>query len=116
METLAEVEAIEVRLQSLERQNRITKGAMTLLGIALAAVVLMGQAKSPKSVEAGSLILRDMRGEVRAMIGPAPDGAFGVFLFEGGKVRVGLSIAQSGMAGLGISDRGDTPWRPDCQA
>ena len=64
----ARFEELERRLLSVEKQNRRLKqlGAAALMAVAL--LVVMGQASSKKTVEANEFILRDANGNVRAKL------------------------------------------------
>jgi hypothetical protein len=72
----SEVGNLVQRVAKLERQNRQLK--MIGLGVALglAAFLLMGAAKTPKTVEAEKIVIRDRYGRSRITIGtPASAGA-----------------------------------------
>jgi hypothetical protein len=52
------------RLEKLERENRWLKGIGCLSALLLASMILIGQAKSDRTVEAQSFVLKDASGKV----------------------------------------------------
>ena len=56
------------RLEKLEKQNRGLKQAGAVALIVVAAILLMGQAATKKTVEANEFILKDASGKVRAKL------------------------------------------------
>jgi hypothetical protein len=79
------VETLAIRLDRLERENRRLKrtGAVALVGIA--ALVLMGQTtpgEVANVVEAKQFVLRDSRGDTRAVLALGPDGSVGLGLSD----------------------------------
>jgi hypothetical protein len=80
-------------------------GAVVIL--ALAALVLTGQAGSGKVVEAERFLVRDPTGTIRAELGfMAADGSVELHLADkGGKHRVSLHVNPDGSAGLGAIDK-----------
>lgn len=71
------------RLDRVERENRRWKRAGTTVLAALAALVLMGQAKPDKVaevVEAEKFVLRDKTGKLRATLAIAADGVVSLSL------------------------------------
>jgi hypothetical protein len=89
MSSHPEMQPLEVRIERLERQNRLfRRGALTCL-IGLVSVGLMGQTKHPRKaapttapaapvmpekIEAGSFILKDSNGKTRAELSMAGTG------------------------------------------
>ena len=67
-------QAVMGRLEKLERQNRHMKQMGVVVLILVAAVLLMGQASPPRTVEANEFILRDGNGRVRGRLAMTPDG------------------------------------------
>jgi hypothetical protein len=102
-----EKQPLEIRIERLERQNRLfRRGALTCL-IALVSVGLMGQTKRPRKaapatapaapaipekIEAGSFILKDSNGKVRAELSMAGTGPTFKLRDESGTPLVTLSL------------------------
>lgn len=100
-----EKQPLEVRIERLERQNRLfRRGALTCL-IALVSVGLMGQTKHPRKaatapaapvmpekIEAGSFIMKDSNGKVRAELSMAATGPALKLLDESGTPLMTLSL------------------------
>lgn len=96
---------LEVRIERLERQNRLfRRGALTCL-IALVSVGLMGQTKHPRKaapaaaapvvpekIEAGSFIMKDSNGKIRATLSMAATGPAFRLLDENGTPLMTLSL------------------------
>jgi hypothetical protein len=107
MSSHPEKQPLEVRIERLERQNRLfRRGALTCL-IALVSVSLMGQAKRPRKaapapapavpvvpdkIEAGSFILKDSNGKIRAELSMAATGPTFNLLDENGTPLMKLSL------------------------
>jgi hypothetical protein len=70
MERLSVVE----RLERLERQNRVLKGAGLLLALGLCAACLLGPAAGGGTLEATAFVLRDGAGNELARLGPLSPG------------------------------------------
>lgn len=105
------------RLDRFERENRRLKyiGALVVLGIA--AVVLMGQAKSSKVtkvIEAEKFVLRDSSGSERALLS-SKDAVFLTLFDRNGKIRASINETSLAIAdkngkvriGLVVSDEGN---------
>ena len=88
------------RIERLERQNRLFKGAAMAVVLAIVAVVIMGQA-APRTttVEAQKFVLKDKSGKIRAVLGEGPDNEIGLLVYDG-KQRPRAMIAM---------DDNDTP-------
>jgi hypothetical protein len=98
---------LEIRIERLERQNRLfRRGILTCL-IALMSVVLMAQTKHPRKaasatttaapaipekIEAGSFILKDSTGKVRAELSMAGTGPTFKLRDESGVPQVTISL------------------------
>jgi len=80
------------RVEKLERQNRRMKQAGTIILILAAAVVLMRQAPTTRTVEANEFVLRDANGRMRAMLKADEDLAGLSFFDANEKPRVSLSV------------------------
>jgi hypothetical protein len=100
-------EDLQGRLLKLEKQNRRFKqlGGTVLSAVLViaAAVLVIGQVPSKKTVEANEFILRDNSGRVRAKLG-MDDKMPGITLLnENGQPMVLLADASSYRAGIGGS-------------
>ena len=105
-----EKQPLEVRIEKLERQNRLfRRGALTCL-IALVSAGLMGQTKHPRKaaptaaavpekIEAGSFIMKDTNGKIRAELSMAGTGPTFKLLGESGIPLVTLSLNDSSPQG-----------------
>jgi hypothetical protein len=104
MSSHPEQQPLEVRVERLERQNRLfRRGALTCL-IALVSVGLMGQTKHPRKaapaaapvvpekIEAQSFILKDSSGKIRAELAMAGTGPALKLLDESGTPLMTLSL------------------------
>jgi len=65
----SEVELLTRRVARLERESRLTKliGIASVLGVAV--LLLVGADKTPRTIEAEKIVLRDSQGHVRVTIG-----------------------------------------------
>ena len=100
-----EKQPLEVRIEKLERQNRLfRRGALTCL-IALVSVGLMGQTKHPRKaapapaapvipekIEAQSFILKDSNGKIRAELSMAGTGPALKLRDESGTPLITISL------------------------
>ncbi len=114
MSSHAEKQPLEVRIERLERQNRLfRRGALTCL-IALVSVGLMGQTKHPRKaaptpapaapvmpekIEAGSFVMKDSNGKIRAELSMAATGPTFKLLDENGAPHMTLSLNDSSPQG-----------------
>jgi hypothetical protein len=103
---------LEVRIEKLERQNRLfQRGALTCM-IALVSVGLLGQTKHPRKaaptpaapvvpekIEAGSFIMKDSNGKIRAELSMAATGPTFKLLDESGTPLLRLSLNDSSPQG-----------------
>ena len=103
---------LEVRIETLERQNRLfRRGALTCL-IALVSVGMMGQTKHPRKaaptpaapvvpekIEAGSFVMKDSNGKIRAELSMAATGPTFKLLDESGAPLIRLSLNDSSPQG-----------------
>ena len=110
MSSHPEKQPLEVRIERLERQNRLfRRGALTCL-IAMVSVGLMGQTKHtrkaaptpapatpvvPEKIEAGSFIMKDSNGKTRAELSMAATGPTFKLLEENGTPLLRLSLNDS---------------------
>jgi hypothetical protein len=98
---------LEIRIERLERQNRLFRRGIFTCLIALVSVVLMAQTKHPRKaasattpataaipdkIEAGSFILKDSAGKVRAELSMAGTGPTFKLRDESGIPLVTLSL------------------------
>lgn len=104
---VTESQAVEERLDRLEQENHRLKRAGAVLGLGVAALILMGQAlPQGRTVEAESFIVRDSRGQVRALLTAPPDGTVGLFICDpAGVLRASLRVLADGTPGLLLSDQ-----------
>jgi hypothetical protein len=106
-----EKQPLELRIEKLEKQNRLfRRGALTCL-IALVSVGLMGQTKHPhkaaptaapsipEKIEAQSFILKDSTGKIRAELSMAGTGPALKLRDESGTPLVTLSLNDSNPQG-----------------
>jgi hypothetical protein len=111
MSSHPERQPLEVRIERLERQNRLfRRGALTCV-IALVSVGLMGQTKHPhkaapttapaipEKIEAGSFILKDSNGKIRAELSMAGTGPTFKLRDESGTPLIALSLNDSSPQG-----------------
>jgi hypothetical protein len=109
-----DIHPLEIRIERLERQNRLfRRGILTCL-IALVSVVLMAQTKHPRKatsspataapavpekIEAGSFILKDSTGKVRAELSMAGTGPAFKLRNENGTPQVSISLIDGAPQG-----------------
>jgi hypothetical protein len=114
MSSHPEKQPLEIRIETLERQNRLfRRGTLTCL-IALVSVGLMGQTKHPRKaattaapaapvvpdkIEAGSFIMKDSNGKIRAELLMAATGPVFKLLDESGTSLIALSLNDSSPQG-----------------
>lgn len=104
-------ETLARRLDRLEREHRRWKRVGSLFLVALAAVVLMGQASpAGRVVEAERFVLRDGSGKVRATLATLDDNRVALFLYDQDeRPRAGLGLRADGGVGLTLYDRAGRP-------
>src|SRR5262245_12167299 len=82
------------RIERLEWQSRLFKGAATVAALAVIAVVVMGQAAPRTStLEAQKFVLKDKTGKIRAVLGEGTDNEIGLLIYDG-KQRPRAMIAM----------------------
>jgi hypothetical protein len=106
------IDALTTRLERLERESRRSKRAILVALVGTLALALMGQApphRMPKSLEAEEFMLRDNRGQVRAVLGTAQNGSATMLQIfgENGKPRTRLTVASDGTSSLEVIDSGE---------
>lgn len=98
---------VVARLEQLEQQNRLMKIAGLVLLVLVGATMLMGQAGAKsKTIEAETLIIRDVEGIERAWLGVA--GEFtSLFLYDPkGEKRLQISVSDN-LAALSFFEEGE---------
>jgi hypothetical protein len=106
------LDALTTRLERLERECRRSKRALLVVLVGALALGLMGQAPShrmPKSLEAEEFVLRDGRGQVRAVLGTEQSASATMLQIfgENGKPRTRLTVAGDGTSSLEVIDSGE---------
>jgi hypothetical protein len=114
-------EALEARVNRLEKQNRWLKLCCLMCSLAFVSVLTMGQAKVRSTVEAQRFVLRSAKGEVRAELTTidgdyprlslqSPNGQkevtvspLGLSLFDRG-ISTKLPLAHYGYTGIYLTD------------
>lgn len=99
-----DLEAVLGRLEKVETENRrLKRWGLAFLSL-IAAVVVMGQARPSRTLEAEQFVLKDPRARVRAtltILGDAPQ----LNLYDKtGMVRAGLMVGANGAPGLTLYD------------
>jgi hypothetical protein len=100
-----DIQAVLERLETLEKQNRRMKAAMTLLMIFASCLVMTSAAAhKARTVEATQIALKDGAGTTRALLGMRSSGP-GLALYDakGDKVQALLTVLQTGPT-LGLYD------------
>jgi hypothetical protein len=108
------MQPLEVRIERLEKQNQLfRRGALTCL-IGLVSVGLMGQTKHPRKaapttapaapvmpekIEAGSFVMKDSNGKIRAALSMAATGPTFKLLDENGAPQMTFSLNDSSPQG-----------------
>ena len=96
------------RLEAVERSNRRLKALAACVGLALTAVVLMGQARPAapiaQTVEAQEFVVKDASGVVRARLGTAPTGASLNLFHEAGRASLVVAANKAQGAHLALAD------------
>ena len=106
------LDALTTRLERLERECRLSKRALRVVLVGALALGLMGQApphRMPKSLEAEEFVLRDSRGQVRAVLGRDQSASATMLQIfgENGKPRTRLTVASDGTSSLEVIDSGE---------
>lgn len=96
--------ALEKCVQRLERENlRLKRGGIVLV-VAVSASLLMGQSRSPRTVEAETIVLKGSDGSVRAKLDTKDESTEFLLYNRGGQPRV---VIKSDAEGEGIEMRDD---------
>ncbi len=93
------------RLEHVERENRRLKRLGSFLIFGVAAVVLMGETKGARVVEAEKFVLRDLVGKARAALSTMPDGSVGLAILSADGKSLSLSAEGDGTMGLTMYDK-----------
>lgn len=103
MNQASELQVMRSRLDKLERHNRTLKQAALFLVVLVGSVLLMGQARTTRTIEANEFVLKDTSGRRRAVlhisdyVTPGPE----LVLFdENGTKRIELGIREE----LGLTE------------
>lgn len=92
MEPRRDWDALEERLEKLERVNRAWKKVGLAAGLGLFAMLTMGQAKKLRTLEADGLLIRDAKGTTRLRLGFTRDGTPCLWSFNAqGQTRLAVS-------------------------
>lgn len=110
-ETTPTVQALEARLEVLERSRRglarVAAAALCLALFLLLVDVLRLVAPAPDTLEAEAFVLRDWRGTVRGRLALTGETLPQLELFdEARQGRARLALDESGMTSLQLSDQG----------
>jgi len=87
------VQSLLKRVEKLEARNRRANQGFAVLALALGCLLLMGQARPPRTLEAQEFVLKDPSGNRRATLRNGPDGALLTLWDANGKLRIGISAA-----------------------
>jgi len=99
-----ERDAILSRLEKVEKENRTLKRfALAFLSL-IAAVVVMGQARPSRTMEAEQFVLKDPQGLVRARLGVSGRATTLNFYDAAGVLRQSLMVGANGIPGLSLFD------------
>ena len=90
-----QVEALFSRVEKLERQNRIMKRSAVGVGVLLCSILLMGQARPNRTIEAQRFVVKDSSGKIRAAFGMEPNDPSGAT----------LSLGSAGITSSGAEEK-----------
>ncbi len=91
------------RLQKLERENRKIKQFGAVLLVAIAVLILMGQAGKNRALDADSLVIRDAAGNVRIELGLLEDHHPILRMFSGSDNKTASVLLDSNPKGSGLT-------------
>jgi len=96
------------RLEAVERSNRRLKALAACVGLALTAVVLMGQARpaapTAATLEAQEFVVKDATGTVRARLGTTATGASLNLIHDAGRASLVVSSNKAQGSHLALAD------------
>ncbi len=99
-----ELQAVVDRLERVERENCRLKRIGLVLLLIPTALLVMGQARQPRTVEAEQFVLRDPQARQRATL-EMWAGSAALRLFDNdGRMRAMLGVTSKGDAGLSLFD------------
>jgi hypothetical protein len=104
-------EALERRIEKVERENRRLKIAALIAVLCLGGALSLGAAANPpqqQKLEAETIVLRDAEGKTRIVLGVDKEGPGIAFLDAKGKLRMNLGLAKEGPA-LDLLDAAEQP-------
>src|SRR5215813_9569772 len=102
-------QSIIKRLEILEKQNRRFKRFGAAGIVIVASFLLMGQARTPRRVEANEFVLLDSKGKVRSTWTVMPDRAALDFMDDNGLLATAISYYSAGGGGsIMLSGRNGT--------
>jgi hypothetical protein len=88
--------SITERLENLEKQNRKLRLGLIVILLAAAAIMLMGQASVPRTVEAQQFVLKDAKGKTRAQLYLTDTGPKFHLYASDGKIRAVVGATEDG--------------------
>jgi hypothetical protein len=91
----AELQILFSRIERLERQNRFIKRSAVSVGVLLGSILLMGQVRPNRTIEAERFVVRDSNGKVRAAFGMEPSDSSGAT----------LSLGSTGITTVGAEEK-----------
>jgi hypothetical protein len=109
---MSEDQSIIQRLEALERQNRRIKGVGAAVIAIAASLLLMGQARPPRRIEANQFVLVDSNGKARSMwtveSGGLNAGRAALDFYDDRGIIEGAIASSSGGASLMLSGKSGT--------
>ena len=103
---MPDLQGLLERVGRVERENHRWKQIAAVVALGFAAVLLQGQVKASRVVQAEKLIIQDPSGKIRAELGTPPDGRVSLVLFDqNGKSRAELRVLTDGRTGFLLQDR-----------
>jgi hypothetical protein len=105
--TTPNFEALAVRVETLENQNRWLRRAGLAMLVLGAAITVMGQARPTRTVAAESFEVRDAEGHTRATLGMEVGSPMLVLYDQSGRRRVILFVDGRGQPVLEFKDAAD---------
>lgn len=107
---MSTLDAVCVRLDGLERENRRLRWAagVLLVGVmTLTIVALVGPRRGARTIEAQKLVIRDREGRIRGSFGVDPSGLPGLKIFDRrGLEQIDLGVQSEDSSTLTFADRG----------